>query len=121
MPMASIADVAAVLAKGNWGRSIMSLRVLRRKRVYGHHPGQVQDERANAANRDRRRRGVRELGVAGHRWARSISLAEAVVLVARVNDAAMRGARESLEALIAPVAVSIAGIAIRVCPKRPRH
>ena len=94
MPTASIAVVAAVLDNVNWGRSLISLRVLRRKRVYGHHPGEVQDERPNAANRDRRRRGARELGVAGYRWARPISLAEAVVLVERVNDAAMRGARE---------------------------
>ena len=52
-------------------------------------------------------------------WARPISLAEAMALVERVREAAARGARESLEALAASVPVSIAGIAIRVCPALP--
>jgi hypothetical protein len=52
-------------------------------------------------------------------WARPISLAEAVVLVERVNEAAVRGARESLAALAAAVPVPIAGIAIRICPELP--
>ena len=52
-------------------------------------------------------------------WARTISLAEAVALVARVRESAARGARESLEALAAAVPVPIASIAIRVCPQLP--
>ena len=52
-------------------------------------------------------------------WARPISLAEAMALVERVREAAARGARESLEALAASVPVSIAGIAIRICPVLP--
>lgn len=52
-------------------------------------------------------------------WARQISLADAVALVARVREAAARGARESLEALAAAVPVPIARIAIRVCPELP--
>ena len=51
--------------------------------------------------------------------ARARSLAEAVALVERVHDAAARGACDSLEALAATVAVPIAGIALRVCPKLP--
>jgi len=47
-------------------------------------------------------------------WAREISLADAVALVARVRDSASAGARESLEALAAAVPVRIASIAIRV-------
>lgn len=52
-------------------------------------------------------------------WARTISLAEAVALVERVRASAARGARESLEALAAAVAVPIARIAIRACPELP--
>jgi hypothetical protein len=52
-------------------------------------------------------------------WARPISLADAVALVARVREAAARGARENLEALAAAVPVPISSIAIRVCPKLP--
>src|SRR6516165_187270 len=52
-------------------------------------------------------------------WARAISLADAVALVERVRESAARGARESLEALAATVPVSIATIAIRVCPPLP--
>jgi len=52
-------------------------------------------------------------------WARVISLPEAVALVARVHEAAARGAQESLEQLAAVISVPIARIAIRVCPKLP--
>lgn len=52
-------------------------------------------------------------------WARQISLADAVALVARVRASAERGARESLEALAATVPMEIAGIAIRICPQLP--
>ncbi|HEY2407299.1 MAG TPA: hypothetical protein VGI10_14915 [Polyangiaceae bacterium] len=52
-------------------------------------------------------------------WARPISLAEAVALVARVHEAAARGARASLEALAAAVPVPISQIGIRACPKLP--
>ena len=51
--------------------------------------------------------------------ARTLSLAEAVALVERVRAAAVRGAREGLEALAAAVAVPIGSIAIRVCPRLP--
>lgn len=52
-------------------------------------------------------------------WARPISLPEAVALVARVHEAAERGAREGLEALAAAVSVPIVSIAIRICPQLP--
>ena len=52
-------------------------------------------------------------------WARPISLGDAVALVERVHESAARGARESLEALAATVAVPIASIGLRVCPKLP--
>jgi hypothetical protein len=52
-------------------------------------------------------------------WARAISLPDAVALVERVRESAARGARESLEALARAVPVSIARIAIRVCPELP--
>jgi hypothetical protein len=52
-------------------------------------------------------------------WARPISLAEAVALVARVHEAAARGARDNLEALAAAMPVPIASIAIRICPTLP--
>jgi hypothetical protein len=53
------------------------------------------------------------------RWARRISVADAVALVERVREAAARGARNGLEALATTVTQPIAGIAIRVCPKLP--
>lgn len=53
------------------------------------------------------------------RWARTISLADAVALVERVQESAARGARESLEALAASVALPIVAIAIRACPALP--
>jgi hypothetical protein len=52
-------------------------------------------------------------------WARPISLAEAVALVARVNDSAMQGARRSLETLAVALPMPITGIAIRACPTLP--
>jgi hypothetical protein len=52
-------------------------------------------------------------------WARTISLPDAIALVDRVREAAARGARESLEALAEAVPISIASIAIRVCPELP--
>jgi hypothetical protein len=52
-------------------------------------------------------------------WAKKISLPDAIALVERVHEAAALGARESLEALAASVAVPITGIAIRKCPKLP--
>ena len=52
-------------------------------------------------------------------WAREVSLAEAVELVARVRESAARGAREGLEALAATVPVPVTAIAIRVCPALP--
>jgi hypothetical protein len=52
-------------------------------------------------------------------WARPTSLPEAVALVARVREAAARGARESLEALAASVPMPIASIGVRVCPALP--
>ena len=52
-------------------------------------------------------------------WARVISLAEAVELVARVRESAARGGREGLEALAVGVPVPIARIAIRICPALP--
>jgi hypothetical protein len=52
-------------------------------------------------------------------WARPISLAEAVALVERVHESAAQGARESLDALAAVLPLSIASIAIRICPTLP--
>jgi hypothetical protein len=52
-------------------------------------------------------------------WAKTISLPDAVALVARVREAAARGAREGLAALAATVTAPIARIAIRVCPELP--
>jgi len=52
-------------------------------------------------------------------WARAISLADAVALVERVRESAVRGARAGLEALAATVPMPIASIAIRVCPRLP--
>ncbi len=52
-------------------------------------------------------------------WARPISLPEAVSLIERVHASAALGARESLQALAAAIAVPIARIAIRACPTLP--
>ncbi|HEX8792915.1 MAG TPA: hypothetical protein VF765_18345 [Polyangiaceae bacterium] len=52
-------------------------------------------------------------------WSKPISLADAVALVERVRGAAVRGARESLEALATTVREPIATVAIRVCPELP--
>jgi len=52
-------------------------------------------------------------------WSREISLEEALQLVERVQRAAARGARESLEALAAAVPVPIAAVAIGICPPLP--
>jgi hypothetical protein len=52
-------------------------------------------------------------------WARAISLADAVTLVERVRESAMRGAGEHLEGLATVVPMPIARIAIRVCPRLP--
>jgi len=52
-------------------------------------------------------------------WARPTKLADAIALVARVRDAAARGASEVLEALSASVPIPIAKIAIRICPPLP--
>jgi hypothetical protein len=51
--------------------------------------------------------------------ARTLSLADAVALVERVQASAARGARESLQALAAAVPVPITGIALRNCPTLP--
>ena len=53
------------------------------------------------------------------KWARPISLTEAVALVERVREAAARGARDGLETLAATVPLPIVSIAIRVCPALP--
>ena len=52
-------------------------------------------------------------------WARLISLTDAIALVERVRESAVRGAHEGLEALADSVAAPIASIAIRLCPKLP--
>lgn len=52
-------------------------------------------------------------------WAREISLAEVIELIERVRASAAQGARASLEALAAAVAVPVTTIAIRVCPSLP--
>jgi hypothetical protein len=52
-------------------------------------------------------------------WARPLSLADVVALVARVRESAAQGARECLEALATTVTVPIESIAIRVCPRLP--
>jgi len=52
-------------------------------------------------------------------WARPISLPEALALVERVRSAAEQGARESLAALAAAVALPIERISLRVCPELP--
>lgn len=52
-------------------------------------------------------------------WARPISLADAVALVARVREAATRGAHQGLEMLASDVPMPITRIAIRACPQLP--
>jgi len=52
-------------------------------------------------------------------WARKISLADAVALVARVREAAATGARDGLASLASAVALPITRIALRVCPALP--
>ena len=52
-------------------------------------------------------------------WARDVTLAEAVELVATVQQAAAQGARDSLTALADDVAIPIATIALRECPQLP--
>jgi hypothetical protein len=51
--------------------------------------------------------------------ARTMSLAEAAALVERVRDSAVRGARASLDALAASIAVPVTAMAIRACPDIP--
>ena len=53
-------------------------------------------------------------------WAKKISLPDAIALVARVHEAAARGARESLESLASAVPMVIESITIRVCPELPK-
>lgn len=52
-------------------------------------------------------------------WARSVSLAEAIELVERVREAALRGARAALESLARDVPVSLACVALRFRPALP--
>jgi hypothetical protein len=52
-------------------------------------------------------------------WARAISLPDAVALVERVHEAADRGAHVILDELAASLAVPIASISLRLCPKLP--
>lgn len=52
-------------------------------------------------------------------WAKKISLADAVALVGRVQEAAAKGAGAALEALAADVSLPITRIAIRICPPLP--
>jgi hypothetical protein len=58
----------------------------------------------------------RYLGTPG---ARALSLAEAVAIVERVRQAALRGARAGLDAVAAAVPRPIGRIAIRACPELP--
>ena len=51
--------------------------------------------------------------------ARALSLADAVMLVEHVRAAAVRGARESLEALATAVPIPVSSIAIRAWPPLP--
>jgi len=53
------------------------------------------------------------------KWARPISLPEAVDLIERVHKAAASGAREALQALARAVSVPIGSISLRVCPDLP--
>jgi hypothetical protein len=52
-------------------------------------------------------------------WAKRISLADAVALVGRVQEAAAKGAGTALEALAAEVSLPITRIAIRICAPLP--
>jgi len=52
-------------------------------------------------------------------WVRPMSLADAVALVERVRECAVRGAHDSLKALSTAVPVPIASIALRLCPPLP--
>jgi hypothetical protein len=54
-----------------------------------------------------------------NRMGRAMSLTDVVALVERVRIAAVRGARESLDALAKAVPVPITSIAIRECPELP--
>jgi hypothetical protein len=56
---------------------------------------------------------------ADSRWAKPISLADAIALVDRVRESAANGARESLDALSTTVRVPIDTIAIRMCAPLP--
>jgi hypothetical protein len=51
--------------------------------------------------------------------AHAVTLAEAVALVERVRASAARGAREAIETLEAVIPMTIASIAIRMCPELP--
>jgi hypothetical protein len=55
----------------------------------------------------------------GTKWARPITLEEAVALVDRVRVAAEIGARAALAALAASVPMPIRAIALRACPDLP--
>lgn len=52
-------------------------------------------------------------------WAKEISLADAIALVARVQEAAATGACEALGALASDISRPIERIAIRICPPLP--
>jgi len=52
--------------------------------------------------------------------ARKLTLAEAVALVARVEEAAALGARACLETLAGAVPLPVESIALRACPELPR-
>jgi len=84
---------------------------------------------------DRRRIALTDVGVPTHphhhegSWAvgrylntpgaRALTLAEAVTLVERVRENALRGARERLDELAGTVPMAISHIAIRACPALP--
>jgi hypothetical protein len=53
------------------------------------------------------------------RWARPISLPDAIALVERVHEAAAAGARQGLEALAGAISVPISAVGIRLCPSLP--
>jgi len=52
-------------------------------------------------------------------WARAISLPEAIALIQRVHEAALKGASAGLEALATTVPVPVGRIAIRLCAPLP--
>ena len=56
---------------------------------------------------------------AGSPWARRSTLPEAVAVVEKVQEAAARGAIDSLERLASTVPMEIEAIAIRACPRLP--